>query len=175
MQGDKNPSEPDRDIIPADLNEHDIERILDSLPEEQVAVFVSRSISDFPGIISQVTSWQAPLPPAKMLQQYDEISSGFADRIMKSAEREQEHRHSCEKSALGASIQSNQRGQRMGFSIAVIMILMTGALIWAGHTVASTIFGGFTILGLVSLFMTGRMWPFKSKSDENDDDEEPED
>ena len=151
------------ELVIAKLPDEEIEAILESIPEERLAAFLGQKISDLPTLVAQVSSWQAPLPPADMLRQYNEISDGFADRIMQSMEREQEHRHSCDKSAIGATIQSNRRGQWMAFLIAVAMIGTTGYLISAGHAIASTLFGGVTLLGLVSLFTTGKLLPSLSR------------
>lgn len=162
-------------VISAEDYEREMGALLESIPEDQLADILSRKLQNRPAVIAQfTTSWRAPLPPAEMLQQYEQISPGFADRIISCSEKEQDHRHSCEKSALGASIQSSERGQKMAFGIALLMIMMTGWLIWGGHALGSTIFGGVTILGLVSLFTTGKLWPFGSNKSENSDDEEDE-
>lgn len=37
--------------------------------------------------------YQGPIPPPEVLEKYEKISPGFADRIVKMAEIEQEHRN----------------------------------------------------------------------------------
>ena len=169
---DDGTTDADGGLVIAKLEDQEVEAILESIPEERLASFLEQKLSAHPTLIAQVSSWQAPLPPADMLRQYNEIADGFADRIMQSMEREQAHRHDCEKSALGASIQSSQRGQWMGFGVAVTMIVATSVLIFTGHALASTIFGGVTLLGLVSLFTTGNLLPFRKKDNDGESEEE---
>ena len=96
-------------IVTQTPEQKDLEKLLDSVPPELLVQALDRRGAPAT-MMASITSWQAPLPPADMLRQYEEISPGFADRIIKSSEREQEHRHGCEKSALGASISAEKRG-----------------------------------------------------------------
>ncbi|MEM9403086.1 MAG: DUF2335 domain-containing protein [Pseudomonadota bacterium] len=142
-----------------------LEELLDSLPESELAKSLARRGSGGVARVSQM-QWQAPLPPAAMLQQYDDISPGFADRIITSSEKEQDHRHYCEKSGLGASIQAEQRGQYLAFAIAVVMIAITASLIYLDKNIGASIFGSVTLLGLVSIFATGRLLPSRRSDDD---------
>ena len=40
----------------------------------------------------EASSWRGPLPPPSALQSYEEVLEGSADRILKMAEKQTEHR-----------------------------------------------------------------------------------
>lgn len=50
--------------------------------------------------ITQVHSWQGPLPAPEDLKKYDTVVSGAAERIFSMAEKEMEHRHNKENENL---------------------------------------------------------------------------
>ena len=47
-------------------------------------------------------SWSGPLPPPKVLEAYDRLVPGAAERIMKMAEQQSEHRRGLEKTVVEA-------------------------------------------------------------------------
>lgn len=157
------------EIVAENSEQQDLEKLLDSVPPEMLVEALDRRGASS-RMRASITSWQAPLPPADMLRQYDDISPGFADRIIKSSEREQDHRHGCEKSALGASISAEKRGQWMAFWIALAMIGISAYLISMGQVLAGSIFGGVTLLGLVALFQN-KQWKFWRKEETKGEDE----
>jgi uncharacterized membrane protein len=60
-------------------------------------------------IVQATTHYQGPIPPPQLLKQYDEISPGFADRIIRMAESETAHRQQAENKALDADIKFASR------------------------------------------------------------------
>ena len=109
------------------------------------------------------TSFIGPLPPPTILKQYDEIAPGLADRIVRMAETEADHRRQIENRALNADIGLAEKeyterriGQFLGFGIGVAA-LVTGAYVathgqpWAGGFIGT---GG--VIGLVTAFIYGR-------------------
>nr|DAH82019.1 MAG TPA: putative membrane protein [Caudoviricetes sp.] len=51
-----------------------------------------------------IVGWQGPLPPPSVLQGYDSVVSGAAERILAMAEKEQSHRHSTETATVEAQL-----------------------------------------------------------------------
>lgn len=59
--------------------------------------------------------YSGPIPPPEALARYEEIQPGAADRIIKMAEKQQEHRMSLETKAIGGQIDQSKRGQIFWF------------------------------------------------------------
>lgn len=51
-----------------------------------------------------LSMWQGPLPPPAVLEEYDRIRPGAAERILVMAEKEQQHRHDTENESIGAQV-----------------------------------------------------------------------
>lgn len=73
----------------------------------------------------------AILPPPAIIQAYEEISEGAADRLLEMAEIEQNHRHDWEAAYLRSYTRSHRIGQLTG-------IAFLGALIYSVIHLAST-------------------------------------
>ena len=92
-----------------------------------------------------------PLPPPHILENYENIKQGFAERIFSMAEKEQYHRHERRKARAAAEA----RGQYFAFSICLLAIVGGMVLVWFDHDVPGTILGGSTIGWLAYVFITG--------------------
>lgn len=62
-------------------------------------------------------SFSGPLPPPEILQKYDEILPGAAERIIKMAEQQAEHRRSLEQQVIKSDIKNSKLGVLCGFFI----------------------------------------------------------
>lgn len=109
-----------------------------------------------------------PLPPPEVLAQYQAIDSSLANRIVEMAEAESKQRHALEQKWLDAKTDDRKaaraqsgRGQTFGF---IISLAFLGGALWAtsnGNPVVGGALGGGTVLGLVAIFVTGRMFQEK--------------
>jgi uncharacterized membrane protein len=97
-----------------------------------------------------------PFPPPEMMSEYNKIVPGSADRILKMAEAQSNHRQELEKAIIKSDIKLAERGQSYAFSLAVLSLSMTGLFAYMGETALATLLGGTTVIALVSLFMRGR-------------------
>ncbi|WP_341327251.1 DUF2335 domain-containing protein [Methylotuvimicrobium sp. KM2] len=94
--------------------------------------------------------WQGPLPPPSTLREFDDIIQNGAERIMRMAEIEQQHRHDSEKKLIENDVRSIRRGQYLGWLVAALSI--TGAVVtayWGAHWAVSCALVGVPILGTV--------------------------
>lgn len=129
---------------------------------------------------SALTSFRGPLPPPDLLQGYENVLPGMAERILAMSESEMRQRHALEQGLLELDRQelsqnfSNEReinhcdykqirfGQICGLIIALTAII-AGALIvlnvpgWTG-TVAGSILGGGSLASLVAVFIRSRKY-----------------
>lgn len=104
-----------------------------------------------------------PLPSPKMLKEYDAVLPGGAERIFAMAEKEQSARLKYNHDALSGEISLDRRGQWMGFSIAIIILVMAAIFAWRGNTTFAGTLVAIDLIGLVSVFVLGR------RSNKNDE------
>lgn len=110
--------------------------------------------------VAQVSSFSGPLPPPSLLQGYEDIQPGFAERIVIMAEGESKHRREQEEKALNADIKLNHKdfterrvGQCMAFSIVLIMAGFGAYLALHGKELAGSVFGGPAIVSIIGAFL----------------------
>ena len=58
----------------------------------------------------QRESFSGPIPHPELLQKYEEIQQGFAERIVSMAERQLDHRVKCEDTVVNGSVAESKRG-----------------------------------------------------------------
>jgi len=102
--------------------------------------------------------FEGPLPPPDVLEKYEAVTPGFAERIVKMAEAEQAHRHTLESTVVEKSFKEAERGQRYGLWIGVVAIVAGSITAGMGATIAGSIIGGGGVIGLVSVFVLGRLF-----------------
>ena len=103
---------------------------------------------------------QGPLPPPKILKEYDKIVKDGAERIMRMAEKEQESRLE-EKRLNGESnrrlmerkIDYFKRGQWMALVVAFIMIGMTILFAFSDFMTLAIITLSSSLVGVTALFV----------------------
>lgn len=107
--------------------------------------------------------FSGPLPPPKILAQFNEIQSDFAERIVSMAEKQALHRQAIEGQMLEAQIGDDKRqrcetfiGQFFGFIITLAIITIAAISIYLNPTwpvmAFSSLVGGGGIVGLVYAF-----------------------
>lgn len=125
-------------------------------PHEISIQQASRPDLDRRGEYVQIT-YQAPLPPPHMLEQYERILPGTADRLIKQMEEQGKHRQGLETSTVNANIKNEKRGQILAFILAVIAILGGFYLIATGRDRYGIYVFITTFASLVSVFIIGRV------------------
>ncbi len=103
----------------------------------------------------QGVQYSGPIPPPAMLEQYDKIVPGAAERLLRMAEEQSAHRRSLEKKA----IDTDSRNSTMGIASALLISLsafcvVVYAIIVGQIEVAKLVAGG-VIVSLVSAFIYG--------------------
>jgi uncharacterized membrane protein len=119
-------------------------------------------------------SFSGPLPPPEVLARYDKLHPGFAERILTMAEREQDHRHQCERGALSQEIRNHEarnqeafRGQLFGLTIGSLAIISGSITAALGAQWPGGFIGGGGVIGLVAVFILGH----RKQSNEHHSDE----
>lgn len=108
--------------------------------------------------------FQGPIPPPHLLAQYDQLLPGAAERLIKMAEDEAEHRRGIERAVVSADI-NDRRDGRIEARIGQVCGLAIGLVALGLGTLAALNgapwFGGFIGTGgvgtLVAIFVYGRI------------------
>ena len=128
----------------------EFQHILQSMhPEEQQKVIKSITFSSF-------QSYSGPLPAPESLEKYNKILPDGAERIMRMAENQSNHRISIENIVISGQVKQSGRGQIFGLIIAFVAIGASILLSMFGHEIVAGIIGGGSVVGLVTVFVVGR-------------------
>ena len=102
-----------------------------------------------------VTISAGPIPPPDRMEQYEKTLPGSADRILKMAENQSEHRQSLEKQRLSFSNREVHLGQIFGFLIGAIAIVTGGYTALSGAPIPGGFIGTTGVVGLTAVFVIG--------------------
>src|SRR5690606_26344451 len=100
--------------------------------------------------------FQGPIPPPGLLQAYEDVCPGAAERIIALAEKEQSFGHQITGAALDAESKQNRRGQVCAVIVALSAFACAGFLGFVGAHASAAIVGGTTVVSLVTAFVVGR-------------------
>lgn len=103
----------------------------------------------------QTVSYSGPLPPPSDLQRFEQILPGAAERIMRMAELQSEHRRQLESQVVSSGVRKSERGLMFGLIIGITAIVTGGLCAVLGKEIAASFIGGGGIVGLVSVFVIG--------------------
>lgn len=108
------------------------------------------------GLAAVRQEFSGPIPHPMLLQQYDQVIPGAAERILKMAENQSAHRMDLEKIVIRSDVTKSERGQVFGLGVAILGIIASIILGLAGHEIAAGIIGGSDLVSLASVFVFGR-------------------
>ena len=107
--------------------------------------------------LAQVSqSYSGPIPPPQILEEFERIIPGAAERILHMAEENGKHQREMERSALNMVADTTRRGQRYGLLIGLTAFVTCIIALWLGSEGTAMTIGGVTIVGLVAVFVTSR-------------------
>ncbi|MCK4340550.1 MAG: DUF2335 domain-containing protein [Phycisphaerae bacterium] len=150
---------------PAEAPKH-LEELSDELSIEETSSGTNGSGSQEIIMAYKEEAFLGPLPHPAILEQYNKIQPGFANRVVSMAESWAEHRQVTQRKALEAEIEDAQadrrqkrRGQWLGFLIAVIGFAVTVYAIHEKSPWVAGILGSGTLVSLTAAFVLGRRVP----------------
>lgn len=91
--------------------------------------------------------FKGPLPHPEILEKYEKILKGSADRIIKMAENQSKHRQVIEKKVISSDITNEKTGMVFAFLTTLILVLTGGYLIYSNKQVV----GFLTLLGTLGI------------------------
>jgi hypothetical protein len=80
----------------------------------------------------------------------------MAERLLAAFESQQAHRHQLELETVRHGIWRSKNGLWCGLAVALGALLLAGAAIAKDQQVAGAVIGGGTLVGIVTLFVTGQ-------------------
>lgn len=114
--------------------------------------------------------FSGPIPPPEIFAGYDRVLPNGADRVMKMAEREQEHRHKMEDTIVGKESFEKRAGLVFAFVLAAIALGVSAyLLIWTDKSVPGLTLFIIQFVGLALAFLGAKN---QKRSDENEDFED---
>jgi len=138
-----------------------------SLPGKNKILRVVRAVS-----IRQ-SSHQGILPRPEDMERYNAIIPNGAERLMKMAENQSDHRMVMEKDYMNANNSDSKRGQIFGFFLALVCICAAVYLGMNNQPWLGGILGGSTILGLVIVFVLGQQPNSSTDKEQSSDKPSP--
>lgn len=106
--------------------------------------------------VVQSATFVGPIPPPALFEHYDEVVPGAADRILKMAEKEQDHRHAWEMEEIRESFWA----QKLGLCIGGLTFsgLIGGAIYgtYIGNEIIVGIFLGVGVVAVAGRFIIRR-------------------
>lgn len=100
-------------------------------------------------------SFQGPLPPPDMLEQYNAIVPDAAERILAMAEKNGEHRRTLEAFAVKAEHTRSMGGLIVGGVVALAIVVGAVIVTLDGHPEVGVLMVGIDIAGIVGSLVYG--------------------
>lgn len=104
----------------------------------------------------QEHQYSGPIPPPEILSGFEQIVPGAAERILAMAEENGKHQREMEKAAITFASDTVKRGQTYGLIIGIFAFITCIVALQLGSENTAMTIGGVTIVGLVTVFVTGR-------------------
>jgi uncharacterized membrane protein len=108
-------------------------------------------------LVGQQTAlaFAGPLPPPSILEGYERILPGSAERIIKMAEIQAAHRQDIERKVIASGISNSGRGITFALIIALAALFSAMVCIILGREISGSFLGLGGLGGLVATFITG--------------------
>ena len=134
---------------PDSVNDSLQKKIQEILPDEEKREELLTTIR------ASSESWIGPLPPPRLLEQYNKILPGLAERIVSLTEEQSKHRQHREKTVVESQVKESYRGQLFGLLIGISGLAISLVLALQGHDTVAGIIGSGTLVSLVTVFVLG--------------------
>lgn len=106
--------------------------------------------------VVESAAFSGPQLPPTTYRGYDEVLPGSAERILRMAEKEQNHRIGWEGEAMHRASQHGHLGLWFGFLIAVFALVTSASLAMNGHDLVAGVIGCSGIAGAAAGFIRER-------------------
>jgi uncharacterized membrane protein len=104
---------------------------------------------------AQLAVHSGPLPHPSILEDYDRVLPGAAERILAMAESQSNHRQNLEGRYLAAESPNSVWGIICGLFLGLVGLSASGICVYGGHGWPGAALGGVTLASLVGVFVYG--------------------
>jgi len=147
---------PDRPTLAADrVTPEAVQRLLGTPKALDAIVRVARE-----------QTFSGPIPPPKLLGNYDDVLKDGAERVFALAERESHHRHKIDETILEHDRERVRRGQRFALTVALSGLVATIVLSAMGQQIAASVTVA-TAMGSLAAAFLGQFRSDQKASKEN--------
>ncbi|MBI1900093.1 MAG: DUF2335 domain-containing protein [Planctomycetia bacterium] len=172
-EGDRPPSDPAKaasNVVEQKLAEIIVSKLPPGpIEPKQFAEFI---VSALTVEVRQISEFSGPLPPPRMLAEYEKVKPGFADQIVKRSDKEQDFRHEMGRSQVKFENRSLTHRAGLGYTaqLGALLLGMTaligGIILGMNGQSAAGIAAIVTALAtLTAAFITGQI--VQGKKQEN--------
>ena len=131
--------------------------VIANLPEAMRQILSQPDVSHAQ-LVSVFASWMSagPLPPPEVLDGYNRVLPGSAERLFNMAESQLAHRQHLEKVAVEGGDKRSWWGMWLGFVISLVVFGLGTALVITGHDAAGAAIMTIDVAALASVFVVGQ-------------------
>lgn len=104
-------------------------------------------------VTAETAIFSGPIPHPRILEQYEKILPGSADRIIKMSENQSNHRQRLENFLVGNRLRNEMIGMLSGFVLAIVTIVGGIWCILIGKALSGLAAVITPLIGLVSVFI----------------------
>jgi uncharacterized membrane protein len=115
-----------------------------------------QQVADQSTFLVQQQSFTGPIPPPQILEAYERILPGSADRILKMAEKQSDHRQGLERQVVVGNLAAQARGQHYAFGLCALLFAGGIYLLANGIQIGGLSTLALAVAGIVSTFIYGR-------------------
>lgn len=116
---------------------------------------IKRKISSNRQVVVGQAHFSGPLPPPVVLEQYNQVVPGAAERILAMAESQSKHRREIEALVIGSDIKNSRMGLVCGLIIGLAGLIAAVIVAVVGYPILSGIMGFSTLGSLIGVFVHG--------------------
>lgn len=98
-------------------------------------------------------SYRGPIPLASELAKYNELVPDAAERIIRMAEQDGEHRRSSEAKMINEGTFSEKMGMLFAFSLTMIAFFLAAYFFAQGNNIAGALFVSIPVMQVITRFI----------------------
>lgn len=152
------------DIEIADDSNERFKEFRESLNEEQLKKFEEFSVSVSESKISYESEmFSGPLPPPEVINRFNQIIPDGAERIMKMAEKQLDHRIDMESTTVKSQLDLSKSGQRYGLIISIGGLISAITLGYLGYGKVAGIAVVLSLGTVATAFILGKFPEIRNK------------
>jgi len=118
--------------------------------------------------------WQGPLPSPESLARFNQVVPGAAERMIRMAEKQQDHRMALETKVSTEQISQSARGQYFALLISLAILVVGTFAIYSGYPGSGATIVTSTIIGMAYVFITGKRHEQSSRNQKREEIERSE-